>query len=140
MAQQGEGGRALSASFIASTIGGLFGILTLTLVLPIAKPIVTSFGSPEIFPLIVAKVFLTAMLSKGNMTKGIMITVFGLALGFIGVSPISAEYRFTFGIESLADGLNLVVVALGIFGLAEMIGLITEKTTISNQTVNLGSG
>ena len=128
MAQKGEGARALSASFIASTIGGLFGIVALTLVVPIAKPIVTSFGSPEIFSLIVAGVFLTAMLSKGNMTKGLMVALFGLALGFVGVSPISAEYRFTFGMESLSDGLNLVVVALGIFGLAEMISLIAHKT------------
>ena len=140
MAQKGEGARALSASFIASTIGGLFGIVALTLVVPIAKPIVTSFGSPEIFSLIVAGVFLTAMLSKGNMTKGLMIALFGLALGFVGVSPISAEYRFTFGMESLSDGLNLVVVALGIFGLAEMIGLIAHKTAISNQKVDLGAG
>lgn len=140
MAQRGEGARALSASFIASTIGGLFGIIALTLVVPIAKPIVTSFGSPEIFSLIVAGVFLTAMLSKGNMTKGLMVAVFGLALGFVGVSPISAEYRFTFGLETLADGLDLVVVALGIFGLAEMIGLIAEKTAVSNQKIDLGAG
>lgn len=140
LAQRGEGARALSASFIASTIGGLFGIVALTLVVPIAKPIVTSFGSPEIFSLIVAGVFLTAMLSKGNMVKGLLVAVFGLALGFVGVSPISAEYRFTFGSESLADGLDLVVVALGIFGLAEMISLIAQKTAISNQKIDLGAG
>lgn len=140
MAQRGEGARALSASFIASTLGGLFGIIALTLVVPIAKPIVTSFGSPEIFSLVVAGVFLTAMLSKGNMVKGLMISLFGLALGFIGGSPISAEYRFTFGMESLSDGLNLVVVALGIFGLAEMIGLIAQKTAIANHKVDLGAG
>ncbi|VEG12313.1 tripartite tricarboxylate transporter permease [Moraxella cuniculi] len=140
MAQQGEGARALSASFIASTIGGLFGIVALTLVVPIAKPIVTSFGSPEIFSLIIAGVFLTAMLSKGNMVKGLLVAAFGLALGFVGVSPISAEYRFTFGAESLADGLDLVVVALGIFGLAEMISLIAQKTAIANQKINLGAG
>lgn len=140
MSQRGEGARALSASFIASTIGGLFGIIALTLVVPIAKPIVTSFGSPEIFALIVAGVFLTAMLSKGNMTKGLLVAAFGLALGFVGVSPISAEYRFTFGMETLADGLDLVVVALGIFGLAEMISLIAQKTAISNQKIDLGAG
>ena len=140
MAQKGEGGRALSASFIASTLGGLFGIVALTFVVPIAKPIVTAFGSPEIFSLIVAGVFLTAMLSKGNMTKGLMISVFGLALGFVGVSPISAEYRFTFDIEFLSDGINLVAVALGVFGLAEIIGLIAQKTAVSNQKIDVGSG
>ncbi|WP_274584681.1 tripartite tricarboxylate transporter permease [Neisseria leonii] len=140
MAQRGEGGRALSASFTASAIGGLFGIVVLTLIVPVAKPIVTSFGSPEIFALIVSGVFLTAMLSKGNMVKGLLVAAFGLALGFVGVSPVSAEYRFTFGIESLSDGFNLVVVALGIFGLAEMIGLIAEKTAVADRQVDLGSG
>ena len=74
------------------------------------------------------------------MTKGLMISVFGLALGFVGVSPISAEYRFTFDIEFLSDGINLVAVALGVFGLAEIIGLIAQKTAISNQKIDVGSG
>ena len=87
MAKKGEGGRALSVSFLSSMIGGLIGIVALTVVVPIAKPVVSTFGSPEIFSLIVAGVFLTAMLSKGNMAKGLMISVFGLALGLIGVSP-----------------------------------------------------
>lgn len=140
MAKRGEGGRALSASFISSMIGGLIGIVALTVVVPIAKPIVSAFGSPEIFSLIVAGVFLTAMLSKGNMVKGLMISIFGLALGLIGVSPTSAEYRFTFGSEYLAEGIGLVAVALGIFGLAEIIDLVAKKSAVADTKVELGGG
>ncbi|GAA2091910.1 MULTISPECIES: tripartite tricarboxylate transporter permease [Brevibacterium] len=140
MAKKGQGGRALSASFIASTIGGLVGIVALTLVVPIATPIVTSFGSPEIFALIVMGVFLTAMLSKGNVVKGLMVSAFGLALGLVGVSPVSAEYRYTFGSEFLTDGIGLVAAALGIFGLAEIIDLVAKKSAVSDREISLGGG
>jgi putative tricarboxylic transport membrane protein len=140
MAQRGEGGRALSASFIASMIGGLIGIVALTVVVPVAQPIVTAFGSPEIFALIIMGVFLTAVLSKGNVVKGLLISAFGLMLGLIGVSPVSAEYRFTFGTEYLTEGLGLVAAALGIFGLAEIIDLVARKTAVANKQVSLGGG
>lgn len=140
MAKQGQGGRVLSMSFISSMIGGLIGVVALTLVVPIAEPIVTAFGSPEIFALIVMGVFLTAMLSQGNMIKGLMISAFGLALGLIGVSPVSAEYRYTFGSEYLTDGIGLVAAALGIFGLSEIIDLVARRGAVSDAKVDLGGG
>ncbi|WP_186293275.1 tripartite tricarboxylate transporter permease [Brevibacterium aurantiacum] len=140
MAKKGAGGRALSASFIASMVGGLIGIVALTLVIPIATPLVTSFGSPEIFGLIVMGVFLTALLSKGNIVKGLLVSVFGLGLGLVGVSPVSAEYRYTFGSEFLTDGIGLVAAALGIFGLAEIIDLVAKKTAVSDGKFDLGRG
>lgn len=140
MAREGQGGRALSASFIASTIGGLIGIVALTIVVPIAQPVVTSFGSPEIFALIVMGIFLTATLSKGNMIKGLLISVFGLALGLIGVSPVSAEYRYTFGSDYLTEGIGLVAAALGIFGVAEIIDLVAQKKSVTGDKISLGSG
>ncbi|MFC7401698.1 tripartite tricarboxylate transporter permease [Citricoccus sp. GCM10030269] len=140
MAKKGQGGRALSASFIASMVGGLIGIVALTVIVPVAQPIVTAFGSPEIFGLIVMGVFLTAMLSKGNIIKGMLISVFGLALGLIGVSPVSAEYRYTFDSEFLTDGIGLVAAALGVFGLAEIIDLVAKKKAVSKEPVALGGG
>lgn len=140
MAKKGQGGRALSMSFLSSMIGGLVGIVALTLVVPIAGPIVRTFGSPEIFALIVMGVFLTALLSKGNMIKGLLISAFGLALGQIGVSPVSAEYRYTFGSDFLTDGIGLVAAALGIFGLAEIIDLVAKRGAVSNEKISLGGG
>lgn len=140
MAKKGQGGRALSSSFIASMIGGIIGIVALTVIVPIARPVVTAFGSPEIFVLIVMGIFLTAMLSKGNVVKGLLISTFGLVLGMVGVSPISAEYRFTFGSEYLTDGIGLVAAALGIFGLAEIIDLTAQKTQVAKGGMDLGGG
>ncbi|MDZ5079065.1 tripartite tricarboxylate transporter permease [Nesterenkonia sp. HG001] len=140
MAKKGQGGRALSTSFISSMIGGLIGIVVLTLIVPIAAPIVTAFGSPEIFALIVMGIFLTALLSKGNVAKGLLISAFGLALGLIGVSPVSAEYRYTFNSEFLTDGIGLVAAALGIFGLAEIIDLVAKRGAVSKERVALGGG
>ncbi|UBH05246.1 membrane protein [Leucobacter sp. Psy1] len=140
LAKKGQAGRVLSMSFIASMLGGLVGIIALTLVVPIAQPIVTAFGSPEIFALIIMGVFLTAMLSKGNVVKGLLISAFGLALGLVGVSPVSAEYRYTFGSEFLTDGIGLVAAALGIFGLAEIIDLVAKKGSISSGSVSLSGG
>lgn len=140
MAKEGNGGRALSASFISSMIGGLIGIVALTVVVPIAQPVVTAFGSPEIFALVVMGIFLTATLSKGNVVKGLLISVFGLALGMIGVSPVSAEYRFTFGSEYLTEGIGLVAAALGIFGVAEIIDLVAQKKSVAGEKIKLGSG
>lgn len=140
MAKKGQGGRALSVSFIASMIGGIIGIIALTVIVPIARPVVTAFGSPEIFVLIVMGIFLTAMLSKGNVIKGLLISTFGLVLGMVGVSPISAEYRFTFGSEYLTDGIGLVAAALGIFGLAEIIDLTAQKTKVAKGGMDLGGG
>lgn len=140
LAKKGQAGRVLSMSFIASMLGGLVGIVALTLVVPIAKPIVTAFGSPEIFALIIMGVFLTAMLSKGNIVKGLLISVFGLALGLIGVSPVSAEYRYTFGSEFLTDGVGLVAAALGIFGLSEIIDLVAKKGAISSGSISISGG
>lgn len=140
MAKKGQAGRALSMSFIASMIGGLIGIVALTLIVPVAQPIVTAFGSPEIFALIVMGVFLTAMLSQGNLVKGLMISAFGLALGLIGVSPVSAEYRYTFGSEYLTDGIGLVAAALGIFGLSEIIDLIARRGAVSDEKIEMGGG
>lgn len=140
MAKKGQGGRALSVSFIASTIGGLLGIVALTIVIPVAQPIVTAFGSPEIFALIVMGVFLTAMLSQGALVKGLLISAFGLLLGIVGVSPVSAEYRYTFGSEYLTEGIGLVAAALGIFGVSEIIDLVAQRKSVASSKLDLGGG
>ncbi|GAB3711001.1 tripartite tricarboxylate transporter permease [Nocardiopsis nanhaiensis] len=140
MAQRGQASRALSISFIASTIGGLIGIVALTLVIPVARPLVSAFGSPEIFVLIVLGIYLTAVLSQGNLVKGLMLAVFGLVLGLVGPSPVSAEYRYAFGSEYLMDGVGLVAAALGIFGVAEIIHLVAKRSAIADKSMSLGSG
>lgn len=139
MARQGQGARALSIAFLASMAGGLLGAVGLTLSIPLARPLVLNFGSPELFMLTVLGISLAALLSRGNMLKGLIAGVFGLLLGQIGAAPAAADYRFTFGALFLNEGLDLVAVALAIFGLAEVVSQIARKTSVASGS-GIGSG
>ncbi|QPP07500.1 tripartite tricarboxylate transporter permease [Streptomyces bathyalis] len=139
MAKKGQGARALSIAFMSSMIGGLLGALGLTLSIPVARPLVLSFGAPELFMLTLLGVSLTAVLSRGNMVKGLLAGAFGLLLGGIGAAPAAADYRFTFGSLFLSEGLDLVAVALGIFGIAEIVTLVGTRSSVATGS-GLGSG
>jgi TctA family transporter len=112
MARKGEAKRALSLAFLSSMAGGLIGAVGLTLAIPLARPLVLSFGSPELFMLTILGVSLAAVLSRGNVVKGLTAGFLGLLLGLVGTSPTTAEERFTFGSLFLGDGVSLVAVAL----------------------------
>jgi TctA family transporter len=139
MAKQGQAARALSLAFLASMAGGVLGAIGLTLSIPIARPLVLAFGSPELFMLTVLGISLTATLSRGNMLKGLLAGALGVLLGQIGGAPAAADYRFTFGSLFLNEGLDLVAVALGVFGLAEVVHLIAKRGAVSDVT-GIGGG
>jgi putative tricarboxylic transport membrane protein len=139
MARRGQAKRALSLAFLSSMAGGLIGALGLTLAIPLARPLVLSFASPELFMLTVLGVSLAAVLSRGNVVKGVLCGLLGLLLGMVGTSPTTAEERFTFGSLFLGDGLSLVAVALGIFGLAEIATRVGQRRT-SRNLITLGGG
>jgi putative tricarboxylic transport membrane protein len=127
MARKGQAKRALSLAFLSSMAGGVIGAVGLTLAIPLARPLVLSFASPELFMLTVLGVALAAVLSRGNVVKGLVAGMLGLLLGMMGTSPTTAEERFTFGSLFLGDGLSLVAVALGIFGLAEIASRASQR-------------
>jgi TctA family transporter len=139
MARKGQAKRALSLAFLSSMAGGIIGALGLTLAIPLARPLVLSFGSPELFMLTVLGVSLAAVLSRGNVAKGLAAGFLGLLLGLVGTAPTTAEERFTFGSLFLSDGLSLVAVALGIFGLAEIAGRVSQRR-VDKDTVALTGG
>jgi putative tricarboxylic transport membrane protein len=89
--------------------------------------------------LTVLGISLTALLSKGNLVKGLIAGAFGVLLGQIGAAPASPDYRFTFDQLWLSNGLDLVAVALSIFGIAEVIALVAHKSAVANVTT-LGTG
>lgn len=137
MARLGQAKRALSLAFLSSMAGGIIGALGLTLAIPVARPLVLSFASPELFMLTVLGVSLAAVLSRGNVVKGVLSGILGLLIGMVGTSPTTAEERFTFGSLFLGDGLSLVAVALGVFGLAEIATRVGQRRTPRNQ-IELG--
>jgi len=120
-------------------IGGLFGALVLTLIIPIARPLVLAFGSPELFMLAVLGMSMVGVLSGNQPIKGIIGAGIGLMLGAMGDAPAIAEYRYTFGFDYLMDGVSLVIVGLGLFAFPEIIDLLIKGRPISEKA-ELGRG
>jgi putative tricarboxylic transport membrane protein len=139
LAKQGQAARALSAAFLASLIGGLIGTVFLTLSLPIARPLVLLFGSPELLMLCVLGLSFAGFLTGGEPLKGGLAACLGLLLGSVGAAPAEAVYRYTFDQLYLSDGIPLVGVALGVFGIAEVIDLLAKGGRIAER-VSLGQG
>ncbi len=139
LAKKGEAARALGAAFSASLVGGLIGALILTLFVLIARPVILAFGSAELFMLTILGLSMVGVLAGKSMAKGIAACGIGLLLGSLGGAPATGEYRMTFDIDYLTDGIPLVVVGLGIFALPEIIDLLRQNRAIS-QTASLGKG
>ena len=139
LAKKGEAARALGAAFTASLIGGLFGALVLTLIIPIARPIVLAFGSPELFMLALLGMSMVGVLSGNKPIKGILAAGIGVMIGALGDAPAVPEYRYTFGIDYLIDGVPLVVVGLGLFAFPEIVDLLIKGRSIA-EAATLGKG
>jgi putative tricarboxylic transport membrane protein len=139
LAKQGQAARALSAAFLSSMVGGLIGTVFLTLSLPIARPLVLLFGSPELLMLCIVGLSFAGFLTGGAPLKGGLAACLGLLLGSVGSAPADAVDRYTFGQLYLVDGIPLVGVALGIFGIAEIIDLLVKGGKIAER-VDLGRG
>ena len=123
MTKKGEAGRALGASFGASTVGGLLGAMFLGLSLPILEPIILNFSPAEFFLLAILGITFIATLSGDSFVKGMIVGLFGLMCAFIGLDPSTGSPRFTFGQIWLWDGLSVIVAVLSMFAVPEMISL-----------------
>lgn len=139
LAKQGQAARALSAAFLSSMIGGLIGAIFLTLSLPIARPLVLFFSSPELLMLCVLGLSFAGFLTGGAPLKGGLAACLGLLLGSVGAAPADAVDRYTFNQLYLIDGIPLVAVALGVFGIAEVIDLLAKGGRIAER-ISLGHG
>lgn len=121
MARQGRAGPALGISAFGSFIAGTFGVLGLMLLAPWLGKAALKFGPPEYLALMLLGLTLVAYLSHGSVIKAFLMTVAGLLVGTIGTDPISGHQRFTYGSITLMDGVGIVPVAMGMFGVAEVL-------------------
>jgi putative tricarboxylic transport membrane protein len=144
MARQGRAGVALGMSAMGSFIGGTMSLIGLQLVAPPLAKFALAFGYPEYFALMCFGLVLVVFLAHGSLVKGLMMAVFGTFLGEIGTDLIFREPRFTFGIDILRDGLGVIPVVMGLFGISEVFINIEQgvdreifKTRISNLLPNL---
>ena len=139
MAQKGEAKRAFGAAFVASPLGGIFGAAVLFLSLPILKPLVLSFGSPEILMLVIWGLSAVGVLSGTAPIKGLIAAIIGVFISTIGMDNKTGVERFSFEGEYLVDGISLILVGLGLFAVPEMIALARRRTSIA-ETEGLGHG
>lgn len=121
MARQGRAGVALLMTTVGSFVGASIGIIIMTLFSPIISQYALKFGSAEYFTVILAGLIAASAVSSGVPLKAIAMTALGIFFGLVGTDPHTGGSRFTFGFMELADGISIVAVAMGIFGVAEII-------------------
>jgi len=135
MAKKGEAGRALGAVLMSSLVGAVFGAFALAAAIPVIRPLVLTFGSPEFFMLSLLGITFVASLSGEDQLKGIISGGLGLMLATIGLDPIAGIQRYTLGQLFLWDGIGLVPVTIGFYAIPETIELAVLGTSIAQQEV-----
>ncbi|MFC1814473.1 tripartite tricarboxylate transporter permease [Thermodesulfobacteriota bacterium] len=123
MSQRGEGERAIGASVTSSSLGGLVPVFLAFAMIPLIMPIVMLFKTPEMLGLIILGLSCLAFLTGDSVIKGCISGCLGLLLAMIGFHGATGILRFTFGIDFLYDGFDLVALALGMFGVAELLDI-----------------
>ncbi len=129
MARQGQAGAALGISVFGSFIAGTAGLIGLQLVAEPLSELALKFGPPEYFAIILLGFTLIAYLAQGSMIKAVMMALAGITLSLIGLDPITSQQRLTFGSIHLFEGLNVVPLAIGLFGLAEVFANLEKSQT-----------
>src|SRR5918997_101466 len=145
MAKNGEAGRALGAALMSSLVGALIGAVALALAIPVVRPLVLTFGSPELFFLsMIGIACITSLSGLGlrGQIRGFAMGLFGLLLSTIGQERQSGSLRFDMGLMYLWEGLDLVPVLVGIFAIPELVDLAVRGTSIAGDrpAENLGRG
>ena len=136
MAKKGEAGRALGAVLTSSLIGAILGAFALGLAVPVVRPLILTFGSPEFFMLAMLGLTFVAALSGGSVLKAIVSGGIGLFLSTVGIAPVTGIQRFTFGQLFLWDGIGLVPITIGFFAIPEVIDLVAGRTSIAKERMD----
>ncbi len=121
LAQRGEAGQAIGISTIISGIGGFIGIAVLGIAAPTVAEFALQFAPRDYLLLALMGLLLVGSLSGESMAKGIFAGALGVTLGMVGMDPMTAEGRFTFGSVNLLGGIHFVIAMIGLFGLAEAL-------------------
>ncbi len=129
MARKGKAGVALGMSALGSFIGGTLSILALQMVAPPLAKVALAFGFPEYFSLICCGLVVLTFMARSSMAKALMMAAFGIFLGTVGTDLFTGVQKFTFGLKILYDGLGIVPVIMGLFGISEVLLNIEEGVT-----------
>jgi len=133
MARQGRAGPALGMSAFGSFIGGTLSVLGLMLAAPPLARLAIDFGPPEFFTTVCLGLSLIVYIAAGSIPKALIMALFGISVGCVGMDPLSGDPRFTFGNMDFFDGIGIVPVAMGLFGISEV--LINLEKEISSKDI-----
>jgi len=128
MARQGRAGTALATAALSSFLAGTATTLLIALFAPPLAEVALKFGPAEYFSLMVLGLVGSVVLAHGSLLKAVGMIVLGLLLGLVGTDVETGVYRFTFGVIDLADGIQFVAVAMGVFGLNEIVTNLETET------------
>ncbi|MBS7349390.1 tripartite tricarboxylate transporter permease [Comamonas jiangduensis] len=140
MAKNGKAGIALFITTIASLFGAMFGLVLLVLFSPAIAEVGLKFGPAELFAMMVMGLVAASSMGSGSPIKGLAMVVMGVLLGMVGTDVNSGAARFTLDIPELMDGINLVALAMGLFGVSEVVrGIHGQDDTQKVEKITLRS-
>ncbi len=137
MARKGRAGAALGVAAIGSFIAGTVGVIGLTAVAPPLAAAALKFGPPEYFSLTLLGLLMATYLTGESPTKGLIMAIMGLLLGCIGLDPLSGAVRFDFGVPDLQSNIDFVTVAMGLFGVGEILISLEDSGAASILTTKI---
>src|SRR5919198_6404508 len=140
MAQRGRAGAALAIAAVGSFIAGCVGTVVIAAFAPVLAAFAVKFRSPEYFSLMLFGLIAAVILAHGSVLKAVGMVILGLLIGLVGTESQSATARFTFGVPELYDGVDFVPLAMGLFGLAEIMSNLDrqdDKRAVSSAIVSL---
>lgn len=135
MAQKGKAGKALAICAIGSFVAGTIGIFGLVFLAPPLADAALAFGPAEYFSLMVFGFIVLSNVTGGSFIKSLMMAVVGLIIGTIGLDPVTGDGRFAFDSPSLLGGIEFVAVAIGLFGIGEVLVNAGQPAELLDQTV-----
>ena len=137
MAKQGRAGVALFMTTIASLCGSVVGIVIIALFAPPVANIALTFESPDYFALVVLGMTGAVALARGSPIRSFIMILTGMLIGIVGMDVTSAQQRFTFGISQFVDGISIGVIAMGLFGVAELMAKAGQIHTAAVNTADI---
>jgi len=138
LTKQGRGGAALGITVISSFVGASWGITEMIFLAPLLVSIALKFGTAEICSLMLLGLLAGSTLARGSPLKGVAMTVVGLLVGIVGSDLETGTARFTFGMTHLYDGVEIVALALGLFGIAEFMKSVNQYSEITTTYSKVG--
>ncbi|MEV0994044.1 tripartite tricarboxylate transporter permease [Nonomuraea sp. NPDC050202] len=139
LAKQGKAGTALGIAAIGSFVGGTVSIIGLTLVAPVVAGFALDFGPPEYAALGILGVLLISSIGNGNKLKAIIAACVGLLIATVGRDTFTGAERFTFGSLNLAEGIDFIPIAMGLFGLSEILYNLEERHNKVHSPAKVGN-